>query len=213
WRHYSPGSPRSIPRTSFGVRDLIAGVNASFRFRPDIGVVVTDRVGEIELASAFLTYNDASYAARTFALGAAGTEPVRSRHGLVFVPRGDVAHATGLDRLVVPGADAALRPDRDLEARARDSLGLAPEYLHARPDFAFEAALHDLARTVNVPTARWEAKSLEYQTADLELAGPGWPWAATVLPLLYGLLGLAALFLVRLVVRLIARRRPSRRPA
>ena len=53
---------------------------------------------------------------------------------------------------------------------------MAPEYLHTEPGFAFEGALRDIAGTHDVTTARWVAKTLEYPTAGLTLAGPGWPW-------------------------------------
>ena len=193
WPHYSPGTPAPLPMSRFGVRDMIAGVNLSFRSHPDIGVVLTDGIGEIELASTFTTYSDVSYVARTVALGAAGTAPVRSRHGLVFVPRSGLADARDLDRVVVPGADAARRHDPALDARARAALGLRPEYIHAEPGFAFIPVLRDLARTVDVPTARWRAKTLEYPADGLDLTGPGWPWGNTLLPVLYSLFGLGVL--------------------
>lgn len=201
WTHYSAGTPARIPQSTFGPRDMIAGVNLSFRPRPNIGVLVTEGVGELELASVFITYNDASYAARTFALGVDATTPVRSRHGLVLLPREGVLNASNLDRVVVPGSTAGLRRDRGLEAGVRDRLGLPLEYPHTGNEFAFDPVLRDLARNADVPTALWEAKSLEYQTDALQLTGPGWPWGATLLPLLYGLLGLAVVAGAWLVVR------------
>jgi hypothetical protein len=51
---------------------------------------------------------------------------------------------------------------------------VAPVYLHDRPGFAFDAALRDIARTRDVATARWVAKSLQYPTAPPRLSGrPG----------------------------------------
>jgi putative intracellular protease/amidase len=49
------------------------------------GVLLTDGVGELELASAFSPYTEQSYAARTLALGTG--QAVRTAHGLTFVPR------------------------------------------------------------------------------------------------------------------------------
>ena len=138
--------------------------------------------------------SDVSYVARTVALGRDGTAPVRTRHGLVFVPRAGVFDASGLDRLIVPGADAARRHDPALDR-------LAPAYVHAEPDFANVAVLRDIARTVDVPTARWRAKTLEYPEDELDLTGPGWPWGATLLPLLYSLIGLAVVGAGRLALR------------
>ncbi|WP_327002477.1 DJ-1/PfpI family protein [Dactylosporangium sp. NBC_01737] len=211
WRHYSPGAPAPLPESTFGLRDTVAGVNLTFRPRPTIGVVLTDGVGEVELASIFCTYTEAAYAARTVALGAGSTAPVRSRHGLVFVPRGDAFAERGLDRLIVPGAGAAVTKRADLDARARRSLGLVPEYPHAQPGFAFDAALRDMARTVDVPTARWRAKTLEYPPSDLKgVTGPGWPWWALLLPLLYGLGGVACVGAVWWAVGALRRRRGGR---
>jgi hypothetical protein len=200
WTHYSPGAPEPLPRSSFGPRDMITGVNLSFRPHDTVGVLVTDGIGEIELSSVFITYSDVSYIARTSALGVRGTEPVRSRHGLVFLPRQGLLQAEGLDRLIVPGADAARTHDPALDETVKAELGVTPEYVHAEPGFAFVPVLQDMARTVDVPTARWRAKTLEYPTQELNLAGPGWPVGATLLPLLYSLLGLAvvcAAWLVR----------------
>jgi hypothetical protein len=45
--------------------------------------------------------------------------------------------------------------------------------------FAFDARLRDMARTGDVPTAQWRAKTLEYPVGDLAFTGPGWPWIAT----------------------------------
>jgi hypothetical protein len=118
-----------------------------------MGVLLSDGVGEIKLASAFRPYTELSYLARTLAVTTDG-RPVRSRHGLTFAPRATLASAVSeLDRLVEPG-------------------------------FAFDAALSDIARTRDVATARWVAKTLQYPTTDPPLAGPAWPWALTLRPVL-----------------------------
>jgi hypothetical protein len=141
----------------------------------------------------FDTLNGQSFAARTVAV-AVSDEAVSSRHGLTFVPTSDL-HGAGndLDRLVVPGADAdaARRRDSDLAAHAEGEHGLTPEYVHAQPGFPFEATLRDLARTADVPTARWTAKLLEHPVDDLRLSGPAWPWQMMLFPLLLALTGLA----------------------
>ena len=72
-----------------------------------MGVLLTDGVGEIELAAAFRPYTELSYLARPLAVTADG-QPIRSWHGLTFAPRADLPTAVAaLDRLVVPGVDAA----------------------------------------------------------------------------------------------------------
>lgn len=69
--------------------------------------------------------------------------------------------------------------------------GVPVTYLHEQPGFAYDPALGEVARTMDVPTARWTAKVLEYPTAGLRLSGPRWPWALTLRPFLLGLTGLA----------------------
>jgi hypothetical protein len=123
-----------------------------------------------------------------------------SGHGLT-APRADLASAaSGLDRLVVPGTDAVQRA-------AADGLSL-PErlpqiYLHTEPGFAFDAALRDIARTWDVATAQWEAKTLQYPNTNPQLSGPSWPWALTVRPIL---IAGAAVLLSILISQLIGRR-------
>jgi hypothetical protein len=103
-------------------------LSAGYRWdRPSTDVLLTDGVGGIELASAFRPYTALSYLARPLAVTVDGG-PVRSRHGLTFLPRADLAGAApGLDRLLVPGGDAARRA-------AADGLGLPGDlpvvYLH-----------------------------------------------------------------------------------
>ncbi len=157
-------------------------INAGYGWAPPtIGVQLTLGVGEIELASVFDTHAH-SLATRTLALSADGA-PVRSRNGLTFLPRADLADAAPrLDRLLVPGAARGV---------ATAPGGPAPEYLHDRPGFAFDPVLTDLARTTDVATARWTAKVLEFPAEGVVLDGPAWPWAATAV-----LAGLAVLGLL-----------------
>jgi hypothetical protein len=116
------------------------------------------------------------------------------------VPRATLAAAAPeLDRLVVPGAGAARRAvAKELSLPER----LRPVYLHRQPGFAFDGALGDIARTGDVATARWVARTLQYPSTDPRLAGPAWPWALTLRPLL-----IAAAIAVVLGIRLLRRRR------
>ena len=59
----------------------------------------------------------------------------------------------------------------------------------AAPRYAYEVALEDLARRQNVPTARYDAKRLEYRADTLNLSGPAWPLQVFIVPLLLGSLG------------------------
>jgi transcriptional regulator GlxA family with amidase domain len=199
WPAYSPGAPAPIRRSRPAPADVVAVLSAGYRWdRPTMGVLLTDGVGETELASAFRPYTELSYLARPVAVTADG-QPVRSRHGLTFAPRADLASAAPeLDRLVVPGGDAARR-----EAAKGLPLpeGLTPAYLHHRPGFAFDAALADIARTRDVATARWVAKTLQYPTTDPRLSGPAWPWALTLRPILIAAAAVAAVLGIQFLRR------------
>jgi hypothetical protein len=66
-------------------------------------------------------------------------------------------------------------------------------YLHDQPGFAFDGALRDIARTRDVATARWVAKTLQYPTTGPRLAGPAWPWALSLRPILIAGVAIAAI--------------------
>jgi transcriptional regulator GlxA family with amidase domain len=199
WPAYTPGRAAPIRRSRPAPADVVALLSAGYRWdRPTLGVLLTDGVGETELASVFRPYTELSYLARPLAVTTDG-RPIRSRHGLTFLPRAELAGAApGLDRLVVPGADAA-------RAAAADRLSLPerlnPVYLHRQPGFAFDPVLADIARTRDVATARWVAKSLQYPTTDPPLAGPAWPWTLTLRPILLFAGGVAAVLGARFLRR------------
>jgi hypothetical protein len=81
---------------------------------------------------------------------------------------------------------------------------LPPVYLHTEPGFAFDAALRDIARTWDVATAQWEAKTLQYLHTSPQLSGPSWPWALTVRPIL---IAAAGALVTILIMQLTSRRR------
>ncbi len=194
WSYDASSGPPRMARTRLAPPDAVVALHSAFGWdRPRIGVQLTDGVGELELASVFDTYAQ-SLAADTVAVG---DRPVRSRHGLTFVPR--TASVAGLDRLVVPGTTGP-----------RTVPGIDVVHPHERPGFAYDAVLQDLARTTDVATARWTAKVLEYPVDGLPLDGPSWPWALTLRPVALGTLGvlvaLGVLGLVRRGPHLSARR-------
>jgi len=199
WPAYSPGGPAPIRRSRPAPPDAVGLLSASYRWdRPTMGVLLTDGVGETELASAFRPYTELSYLARQLAVTTDG-RPIRSRHGLTFAPRADLASAAPeLDRLLVPGADAARRAVADGLSLPE---GLSPVYLHQLPGFAFDAALADIARTWDVATARWVAKTLQYPTTNPPVAGPAWPWTLTLRPILLAAAAVAAVLGLRFLGR------------
>jgi putative intracellular protease/amidase len=199
WPAYSPGRAAPIQRSRPAPADVVAVLSAGYRWdRPTMGVLLTEGVGEVELASAFRPYTELSYLARPVAVTTEG-RPVRSRHGLTFLPRATLADAApGMDRLVVPGADAARRTAADGLSLPE---GLAPVYLHRQPGFAFDGALGDIARTRDVATARWVAKTLQYPTTNPPLSGPAWPWTLTLRPILLAAAAVAAVLGARALLR------------
>jgi hypothetical protein len=183
--------------------------------KPEIGVVLNEGASEIELASAFDAYPGPVFTSKTTSLAPGGPRsPVRSEHGLLFIPRYGLEGAPPLDRLLVPGRDAASVTEPAVRAWAQEN-GLGPEYVHAGAPagFPFDATLSDLAANENAPLAGFLARLLEYPTDHLELAGDGWPFARLLRPLAVGLLGLVVVVaLDRLVLAPATKRlrRPSK---
>jgi transcriptional regulator GlxA family with amidase domain len=191
WRQYSPGAAAPLPVATLAPENAVTHLlNIGFRANATtLGVVLTDGVGELELSAAFAPYGEVK-SARTLALTASGAS-IRSRHGLTFVPRADLSAADRVDRVLVPGIAAAASPDPAVAAAAR-AAGVPVEYLHERPGFAFDAPLQDMARTMDLPTAHWAAKILEYPAAKIEFSGPDWLWGPAERVLLLGLTGATA---------------------
>ena len=179
WPRYSSDPRATAPRLA--ASDTVGLLSAAFRWdRPTMGVLLTDGVGEMELAAAFRPYTELSFLARPVAVTRDG-KPIRSRHHLTFVPRADLATASpSLDRVVVPGADAA----RAASTAAPLPDGLVATYLNDQPGFAFDGALRDIAKINDVATARWVAKSIQYTVPDPPLSGSSWPWILMLRPLL-----------------------------
>jgi putative intracellular protease/amidase len=208
WRYYSPGKAAPLPGSRLEPVDAITHLlNLGYRASTTtLGVVLDDGVDELELAAAFDPYAEVK-AARTVAVGAGG-QAIHSRHGLTFVPRAglDTDTVGQLDRLLVPGAAAAARPDPAVADLARSG-DVPVSYLHEEPGFAFDGALREMAGATDLPTARWTAKILQYSGAELDLRGPTWPWQLMLYPTALGLAGVAvAVGLVGLARRVRARR-------
>ena len=84
---------------------------------------------------------------------------------------------------MVPGVGSIEEVDsRLLEWAAERGLNVElPTGGQAPDQFSYDAMLADLARHSDQTTARVTAKSIEYPTEQLELAGAGWPWRPTTL--------------------------------
>jgi hypothetical protein len=150
------------------------------RWRPTVGVGLVEGVGELEVAAPFEVYAS-SFAARTVPIAAQAT--VTTRGGLRLVATSANAGALRIDRLVVPDVGRVEEVDAQLLGWAADR-GLdveLPQSGQAAGQFSFDAMLGDLAGHSDQTTARVTAKSIEYPTEQLELAGAGWPWRPTAL--------------------------------
>jgi hypothetical protein len=84
---------------------------------------------------------------------------------------------------MVPGVGGIEEVDAQLLgwAAARGLKVELPNGGQAAGAFSFDAMLADLAGHSDQTTARVTAKSIEYPTEQLELAGAGWPWRPTAL--------------------------------
>ena len=138
------------------------------------------RRGRLDVAAPFEVYAS-SLAARTVPIAAGNT--VTTRHGLRLfaIPAGTTAPR--INRLVVPGVRGIEAVDSQL-VRWAEERGLVVELPQGSKDageFGFDAMLRDLAAYIDRTTAHVTAKSIEYPSDHLRLAGAGWPWRPTAL--------------------------------
>jgi hypothetical protein len=122
---------------------------------------------------------------------------IATEHGLVLLPDYDYDTAPGIERLLVPGQDAAQLAQMEAAAWTALHNGVSISYLHADlpGHFAFDAPLLDLARSQDVPTAQMRQRKLEYRPPTLEFSGAGWPWLMTLKPILVGLASVLILWI------------------
>lgn len=204
---WTPTQTTSITDDHFAAGDWPVGLSYVMPwFRPTVGVALHDGVGELDATAAFEVYSQ-SAAARAVALAAG--ETVRTRHGLVLLTT-SLAHAPGLSRVVVPGADVL---DPQLRAWAGHR-GLTVEPLTDGPGSAgsrssgggFGAALQNLADHTDAATTSATAKMIGYPTTGLDLGAQHRSWR----PVLLAVAGLALAVLVGLAPAALARRRRRR---
>jgi putative intracellular protease/amidase len=178
---WSRGGATDIPALRWAPRDLAYLLTAVAPwFRPTVGVGLVEGVGELDAAAPFEVYAS-SLAARTVPIAAGNT--VTTRHGLrlLAIPAGTTAPR--INRLVVPGVRGIEEVDSQL-VRWAEGRGLVVELPQGSRDageFGFDAMLRDLAAHIDRTTAHVTAKSIEYPSDHLRLAGAGWPWRPTAL--------------------------------
>jgi putative intracellular protease/amidase len=205
--------PRVAPY-SIRPADGIHFANAAFRVgRARIGVALYPGLGELDLsniydAHAYTTVADVRSVATTPGV-------IVTAHGLTLLPSRSVSPelTRSLDRLVIPGPDARTAAAPFIAALAAATPSLRPEFLHAdEPErFGLEPVLEDLARTANVPTARFALRRLEYRSDTVHLSGSAVPWRVILTPLVLGIAGVAVawLWLRAARNRRVARRRQA----
>jgi AraC family transcriptional regulator, transcriptional activator FtrA len=196
--------------------DLVLLANAAFRVaRPRIGVALHDGATELDLghvydAHAYTMAADVETVTR-------GHGFVTSAHGLTLLPsraraddRAGAAWVRRLDRLVVPGPEGRRRGAALVAAVSTIAPALRVEYPHADDAgrYGLEPVIEDLARTADVPTARFALRRLEYRAGTVRLDGAGAPWQALAGALLLGTTGVV---LTAGVARLTRRRRATAR--
>ena len=178
---WSLHAPTEIRAQRWAPRDLAYLLAVVFPWlRPTVAVGLVEGVGELDVAAPFELYAS-SFAARTVPIAAEAI--VTTRHGLRLVATPANAGTLRIDRLMVPGVGPIEEVDPQLLGWAADR-GLNTELPNggqAAGQFSFDAMLGDLAGHSDQTTARVTAKSIEYPTEQLELAGAGWPWRPTAL--------------------------------
>lgn len=187
-------------------RDAILYANAAWRLlRPTIGVAMHDGVGELDLSNVFDAHSHLMTArVQTVAEQAI----VVTRHGLTIYPSMELTSMEGgtFDRLIVPGVDADKHAGSLVAAIGKAAPKVRPEYVHVAhaERFGLEPVIEDLARTADVPTARFALKRMEFRSTALRFEGSPLPVLPIAVFIMLAAAGPAVVMLARgrrLVVR------------
>jgi hypothetical protein len=199
---------------AFQASDAVLLVNAAYRIGPArIAVGLYSGMSELDLSNIY----DAHAITTVADLEGVGLDRgvVVTAHGMTLLPSRAASEvdAGSFDRFIVLGVDARERGGSLVGAVAQSAPSLRPEYLQADvPErFGLEPVIEDLARSADVPTARFALRRLEYRSESVRLEGDALPWRALAALLLLGAVGVAAVIGGRKVWR---RRRgePDSRP-
>lgn len=201
----------AAPQYELRPADLVLLANAAYRVnRPQIGVAMYDGIGELDLSNIYDAHAHTMVAEVETVAERDGI--VQTAHGLTLLPSLAVSAAGGaerarrLDRMMIPGAEARARGASLVTALTALTPALRAEYVHAdQPQrFGLEPVLEDLARSSDLPTARFAQRRMEYRSSNVRLEGSGVAWRALVPALALGALGI---LLAMAIVHLISRRR------
>jgi transcriptional regulator GlxA family with amidase domain len=172
--------------------DAVLFVNAAFRSaRSRLGVALYEGVGELAISNVYDAYA-ATAAAEVYAV-ATDRGVVRTRFGATLLPSlattQDSAAIRGLDRMVVTG-EAQAAPRAVASAVTTLAPGLPATWIDSgTARYPLESVLEDLARTADLPSARFAERRLEYRSDNVELRGSVIPWNTLPVPLGAALLG------------------------
>lgn len=189
-------------------------LNNAFQWnKTQAGVLLYDGVEEMAVASVFDIYSDSG---TTRVHSISGTDqPIMTKHGLALLARSTVSNPPALDKMIVPGTQAAALAKEEIDAWNQKENRLDLQFVHADPNrFLFEVQLEDLAKQEDLLTAQHAVKRLEFRATDFQLEGKPFPletYAALLLTLAAGVI--IAIFVDRLFFarRQVFRRTASRR--
>ena len=179
--------------------DAVFFVNAAFRAaRSRLGVALYDGVGELAISNVYDAYA-ATAAAEVYAV-AADARIVRTRFGATLLPSlattRDSAAIRGLDRITLTGSREESRAVASAIAAIAPASGVT--WLDSDTTrYPLEAVLEDLARSADLPSARFAERRLEYRSASVEMRGSVLPWSALPLPVSAAMLGVLLVWLAR----------------
>ncbi|MEW9700032.1 DJ-1/PfpI family protein [Paenibacillus sp. SI8] len=181
-----------------GLSDIDYVVNNAFQWnKKKAGVLLYNGVDEAALASVFDTYS-ASGTTNTITVSSAD-KPIMSKYRLNLIARYQIAHAPGLDKMIVAGTEAQSLAAGDIQQWKDTSKSAETLLLHRNEpaQFAMAPALEDLAKQEDVRTASFAAKRLEYRaTGQLKLEGSPFSYEAYGNLLLVGVISLCIALLI-----------------
>jgi len=186
YKHYGASEFSSV---KISIPDSVWLITALYPWSKDeIGVYISDGVGEIELASILDVY-PRSFSAVTYTFSNE-RNIIKSKNGLDFIPRYDFKTVGYLDRLLVLGDDLKQKEINFFSKYYNNVEIENPENLGSNNEtFAYDKVLLDLSVKENKAITKSVSKTLDYPIGHLNLAGKGWPFSLLLGPIIFGLIG------------------------
>jgi transcriptional regulator GlxA family with amidase domain len=162
-----------------------------------LGVLLTDGVSEFALAGLLDPYT--SSLAATVKVFAPQRGPIRSRDGLVFLPREDFSSVPSFDRVVVPAGDATSERQQAIASWEQRHPNRPVEEIHrnvGHGESAYDATFRDLGQQHNGMVAAAMIPILFVPSSPSALTGAVWPIEPIGADLGLGLLGVGLVLLL-----------------